>query len=119
VSRRDADRLDDLVAAEAAIRAHLDRGGLDDPLVLDAVRMRMVEIGEAVKGISPELLATESNVDWSDVAGTRNWIAHHYFDTDPDILMATIDNDLAPLMEAVHRLRERVADTKGDPAASG
>ncbi len=109
MSRRDAERLDDVVAAEAAIRAHLARGGLDDPLVLDAVRMRVVEIGEAVKGISPELLATEPTVIWSDVAGARDWIAHHYFDTDPDILKDTIDHDLPPLMEAVHRLQQRAA----------
>jgi uncharacterized protein with HEPN domain len=41
------------VEAIEAIRSHLDRGDLNDGLVYDAVRVRLIEIGEAVKGISP------------------------------------------------------------------
>lgn len=33
--------------------------------------MRLLEIGEAVKGISPELTATEPDIQWSDIAGMR------------------------------------------------
>jgi hypothetical protein len=46
VSRRSRERLEDVLAAIAAIDAHLARGGLDDGLVYDAVRIRLVEIGE-------------------------------------------------------------------------
>ena len=49
-----AQRLDDILAAAQAIRAHLKRGGLDDGLVFDAVRVRLIEIGEAVRAIDPE-----------------------------------------------------------------
>jgi len=31
---------------------------------MDAVAMRLLEIGEAVKGISPELTATEPEIPW-------------------------------------------------------
>jgi uncharacterized protein with HEPN domain len=48
--------LDDIIAAVDAIAAHLQRGRLDDGLVFDAIRVRLIEIGEAVKGIDPELL---------------------------------------------------------------
>lgn len=54
MTRGDRQRLDDVEAACLAIHAHLERGGLDDGLVFDAVRIRLVEIGEAVKLISPE-----------------------------------------------------------------
>jgi uncharacterized protein with HEPN domain len=50
VSREDDARLDDVVGAIEAIKHHLTRGGLDDGLVYDAVRVRLIEIGEAVKG---------------------------------------------------------------------
>lgn len=56
MSRRPAQRLDDIIAAVDAIAAHLQRGRLDDGLVFDAIRVRLIEIGEAVKGIDPELL---------------------------------------------------------------
>ena len=57
--RRDRQRLDDIQAALDAIGEHLTRGELSDGLVYDAVRVRLIEIGEAVKGLSADLLATE------------------------------------------------------------
>lgn len=52
MSRRDAERLEDITTAIAAIRSHVSRGDLSDGLVFDAVRVRLIEIGEAIKGPS-------------------------------------------------------------------
>jgi uncharacterized protein with HEPN domain len=60
VSRRAAERFDDILAAIEAIRSHLGRGDLSDGLVYDAVRVRLIEIGEAAK--STDLPALESAV---------------------------------------------------------
>jgi uncharacterized protein with HEPN domain len=57
VNPRDVGRLKDIRAAIAAIHSHVQRGAITDGLVFDAVRIRLVEIGEAVKGISPDVLA--------------------------------------------------------------
>ena len=57
MTRRVADRLDDITAAVEAIREHLTRGPLTDGLVFDAVRIRLVEVGEAVKALPPEVTA--------------------------------------------------------------
>ena len=48
MSYRDRQRLADVLAAIDAIRSHMGRGGLSDGLVFDAVRIRLLEIGEAV-----------------------------------------------------------------------
>jgi uncharacterized protein with HEPN domain len=104
LSRRDDERLDDILASAQAIRAHLERGGLDDGLVFDAVRVRLIEIGEAVRAIDPNLLSREPSIPWVDVAGMRNHLAHRYFDTARAIVQATIDADLPPLVDAVERL---------------
>jgi len=104
VSRRDDQRLGDILAAVAAIDDHLGRGSLDDGLVFDAVRVRLIEIGEAVRAISPALLDREPDVPWVDVAGMRNDLAHRYFDTEHAIVRATVDHDLPPLIAAVERL---------------
>ena len=72
--------------------------------MFDAVRLRLIEIGEAVKRISPELLDAEPEIPWVDIAGMRDQLAHHYFDTSHAIVQATIDSDLPPLSEAVERL---------------
>jgi len=52
VSRRDDEWLADIIEAIAAIRSHLQRGTLSDGLVFDAVRLRLIEIGEAVKRVA-------------------------------------------------------------------
>jgi uncharacterized protein with HEPN domain len=106
MTRRDIERLDDILEAASAISAHLERGDLDDGLVFDAVRIRLLEIGEAVKAISPELLAREADIPWRDVAGMRDYLAHHYFDTLHSVVAATVNGDLPTLVEAVKRLHE-------------
>jgi uncharacterized protein with HEPN domain len=60
--RNDAQRLADVLAAADAIADHLERGGLTDGLVFDAVRVRLIEIGEAVRAIDPAVLAAEPDV---------------------------------------------------------
>lgn len=107
--RADAQRLDDVLAAASAIDSHMERGTLADGLVFDAVRVRLIEIGEAVKDIDPDLLANEPDVPWQDVAGMRDHLAHRYFDTDHAIVAATVERDLPPLVAAVERLRIRGA----------
>lgn len=109
MSRHDDQRLVDILAAAAAIASHTRRGGLDDGLVFDAVRVRLIEIGEAVKAIDPDLLAQEPGIPWVDVAGMRNHLAHRYFDTAHGIVQATVTDDLPPLVAAVQRLLDRMA----------
>jgi len=104
VSRRDEDRLRDIAEAIEVIRDHLTRGGLDDGLVYDAVRVRLIEIGEAVKGISSEVLREAASVPWREIARMRDHLSHHYFDTDHAIVRDVVDNELEPLLVAVRSL---------------
>ncbi|HUY30037.1 MAG TPA: HepT-like ribonuclease domain-containing protein [Acidimicrobiales bacterium] len=115
-SRHDDERLADIVDAIAAIRSHLARGDLSDGLVFDAVRVRLIEIGEAVKLLDPTLVASEPGIAWSDAAGMRDWLAHHYFDTSRARVEATITEDLPSLEAAVQRLQARRELTKDRPS---
>ena len=107
-ARHDDERLADIVDAITAIRSHLTRGDLSDGLVFDAVRLRLIEIGEAVRLLDPKLVASEPDVKWSDAAGMRDWLAHHYFDTSRAVVEATVMEDLPPLQAAVVRLQARL-----------
>ena len=107
MTRRDVQRLGDILEAISAIREHLRRGDLSDGLIFDAVRMRIVEIGEAVKDVDPDVLATEPEVHWQGIARMRDRLAHHYFDTSHAIVQATIDEDLPVLEAAVRRMTGR------------
>ena len=104
MSRHDDARLADIAEAVAAIREHLTRGDLYDGLVYDAVRVRLIEIGEAIKGIDPDLLDGAPGVPWKEIARMRDHLAHRYFDTDQAIVQDVVDNDLDPLTDAVQSL---------------
>lgn len=114
--RGDLRRLEDIDVAIGAIAAHMRRGGLEDDLVFDAVRVRLIEIGEAVKDVDPSFLARERSVPWTDVARMRDHLAHRYFDTDHLIVGATVKHDLPPLRDAVRRLIE-IAKSDTDMAS--
>jgi len=109
VSRHDKQRLEDIAAAISAIAAHLKRGDLSDGLVFDAVRVRLIEIGEAVKALPQNLLASEDQIPWADITRMRDLLSHRYFDTSHSILQATVDHDLPALNDAIARLLQ-VAD---------
>ncbi|MGH2860134.1 MAG: HepT-like ribonuclease domain-containing protein [Solirubrobacteraceae bacterium] len=95
--RKDDRRLRDIEAAITAIERHLKRGTIDDELVFDACRARLIEIGEAVKGIDPELLARSPGVPWREIARMRDHLTHRYFDTLHEIVADVIERDLPSL----------------------
>lgn len=106
MSRRDAERLQDILDAIAAIESHIGRGDLSDGLIFDAVRVRLIEVGEAIKATSPAVLDTEPGHPWSDIARMRDRLAHRYFDTDHGHVSAAVHHDLEP---AVLRLQQRLS----------
>jgi uncharacterized protein with HEPN domain len=109
VSSRDQQRVRDVLAAIDAIRSHLARGDLSDGLVFDAVRIRLLEIGEAVNALPDDLLRQEPGIPWAQIARMRDRLAHRYFDTSHAVLQATVDHDLPELEAAARRLMDRAS----------
>jgi uncharacterized protein with HEPN domain len=110
VNCRERQRLTDIQAAIDAIRSHLQRGGLSDGLIFDAVRIRLLEMGEAVKALPAELLDTQPSIPWRQIARMRDHLAHRYFDTAHAILQATVDDDLPDLERAIHALAQSLPE---------
>jgi uncharacterized protein with HEPN domain len=83
MSYRERQRLADIQAAIDAIRSHPQRGDLTDGLNFDAVRIRLLETGEAVKALPDDLLATQQpSSPWRQIAPhMRDHLARRYFDT--------------------------------------
>jgi uncharacterized protein with HEPN domain len=86
VTYRERQRLADSQAAVDAIRSRLQRSDLSDGLAFDAVRIRLLEIGEAVKALPAEMLSSQPAIPWSQIARMRDHLAHRYFDTDHAVL---------------------------------
>ena len=110
MSRRERQRLDDILVAIDAIHAHLERGDLSDGLVFDAIRLRLIEIGEAIKALPSDLLRNEPGIPWAEVAQMRDRLAHHYFDTSRAIVTATVERDLPELEKAIRNLMLGLGD---------
>jgi uncharacterized protein with HEPN domain len=117
VSRRDAVWLRDILTAIDAIEAYLDEGDLGQGIVYDACRLRLIEIGEAVKGVDPDLLASEAAVPWRSIARMRDHLTHRYFDTDHAVVQDVIDNELGPLRTVVGLLLDRLEEASPGDAA--
>lgn len=110
MSRYRRQRLLDVRAALDAIDSHTARGDLSDGLVFDAVRVRLIEIGEAVKALPNDLLLGEPGLPWSEIARMRDHLAHRYFDTTHAIVAGTLTHDLPQLRQAIARLLDIVGE---------
>jgi len=68
---------------------------------LDSICMQLIAIGDGLKKIDKltdkKLLADYSQVDWTGVKGTRDIIAHHYFDIDAEQIYFICEHHIAPL----------------------
>ncbi len=104
MKRSDSQRLSDVLVAIDAIARHLRRGALSDPLVFDAVRVRLIEIGEAISHVDIRLLRQSPEIEWREIKNMRNHLAHNYFGTDALIVDEVVNQRLVPLAEAIKRL---------------
>jgi uncharacterized protein with HEPN domain len=103
---RDRQHLDNLVAhAQAAIgyaRAH-GRDWWKSAETLDAVLMRISQVGEAASRTSPEALADVPEVAWRDVKGIRARIVHDYQTIDVLIIRGVVSRQLPRLITSVRK----------------
>jgi uncharacterized protein with HEPN domain len=101
-------RLEDVLRACHAIAGHVLHGPPEDPmadeLVADAVRCRLIEIGEAVQHLDPDLLDREPDIPWSQVARMRELLARRDYDPTHAIVGDCVRHDLPDLLAAVLRL---------------
>src|SRR3954470_22756156 len=75
------------------------RGDLDSDPQLTLALTRLVEIvGEAAKNVSDEERQRHPDVPWRPIAGTRDRLAHAYFDVDLDQLWQIVAVDLQGLV---------------------
>lgn len=114
MSQPDAEALDDIAAAITSIRSHLHHGPISVGIVMDAVAMRLLEIGEAVKALSTDTTEIEPEIRWREIAGMQDFLAHHCFANNPEIVQAVIDQDLQPLAEAVEHMQTRLPRHEAD-----
>lgn len=72
---------------------------------MDAACMVIEAIGESFKNLDKltnyELLPMYPSIEWKEVKGVRDVIAHHYFDIDANEIFSIINNDFDSLRDAI------------------
>ena len=79
-----------------------------DDVLVHAVLMHLVIIGEAASQLPQDVLDASPDIPWNEVRGMRNFIAHAYFAINLDLIWRTVINDLEPLATALRVLSERL-----------
>jgi len=101
-------RVRDVLAAITEIREFTNEITFEefqnDRKTIRAVLYNLAIIGEAVRGIPPELEASHPEIPWDDVRGMRNIVIHEYFQVSLSIIWQTIQEDLVSLEFSLHQL---------------
>lgn len=80
----------------------------DGMILLNAVCMKLIAVGEEVKSVDRrtqgELFSKYEDIPWKDVMGLRDIIAHHYFDVDAGEIFSVVSADLPPLLTVIRKI---------------
>jgi uncharacterized protein with HEPN domain len=75
--------------------------------------MKLIAVGESLKKIDTitekKLLQQYPQVEWRKIKGIRDFISHHYFDLDAEVIFGICQNHIDALLST---LRQIVQDLK-------
>ena len=79
-----------------------------DPKTISAVERQLFIIGEAVKQLPPDVRSRFAEVEWREVSGFRDVLAHGSWKIDPETLWTTARQDVPMLLGQIERILEVV-----------
>ena len=79
-------------------------------ILMDSICMKLSAVGESIKNMDKitnhELLSKYSVIPWKNVMGVRDFIVHHYFEVDADVIFSICKNDVPVLLSVITRMIE-------------
>lgn len=81
---------------------------LADENLYDATVMRLFTIGEDANGLSEAVRLRAPGVEWHQIRGLRNVIAHGYYEIAPERIWKTAAEVLPSFRAAIERLLEQL-----------
>jgi uncharacterized protein with HEPN domain len=84
---------------------------------LDSICMQLIATGEALKQIDKltggTLFPRFEEVDWKKAMGMRDFIAHHYYDIDHEVVFNVCRDRIPGMKKAIVRILEEVRKEVG------
>jgi uncharacterized protein with HEPN domain len=79
----------------------------------DAILRNVELIGEAATHVPDAVREQALDVPWRNIVGARNRVAHGYLGIAPETVWNILDQQLPALLDALHRLLERLPRSPG------
>ena len=77
---------------------------------LDSICMKLIAVGESLKKIDhitdKKLLSQYPQIEWRKIKGIRDFISHHYFDLDADVIFGICQNNIDDLFVTLKEIRD-------------
>ena len=93
------------------LKSYLNEGTMDDPMLFDAVCLRLGASIEVAAKLSDDARGLAFGATWKAIWSTRNRIAHAYEYIDPQLIRSTIESDLVAYEGALRGLLTQRPET--------
>lgn len=84
-------------------------------ILLDSICMKLSAVGESIKNLDKitesKLLSAYPEIPWKNVMGVRDFIVHHYFEVDADVIFNICKDDVPALVSVIHRMIDDLHQT--------
>lgn len=81
---------------------------------LDGICMKLIAVGESLKNIDKitdkKLLEKYPAIEWKKIKGIRDFISHHYFDLDADVIFDICQNEITKLLVVLKKMRKDLSE---------
>lgn len=81
---------------------------------LDGICMKLIAVGESLKNIDKitggELLKQYPQIEWKKIKGIRDFISHHYFDLDAEVIYGICQNHIDGLLDTLQKMKFELSE---------
>lgn len=83
---------------------------------LDSICMKLIAVGESLKSLDKitdkKLLVAYPQIEWKKIKGIRDFISHHYFDLDAEVIFGICKNNISDLLAVLQQMQNDLTKIK-------